>query len=82
MCYRSIFNASIMPINTPYNVLYDLMNNCNHRYNIYLSVPIGYYPFTNYNESKPMTNNKSTFYFVTIICEKKYVMSSFKILYT
>ncbi len=52
-----------MPINTPYNVLYDLMNNCNHRYNIYLSVPIGYYPFTNYNESKPMTNNKSTFYF-------------------
>ncbi len=37
MCYRSIFNASIMPINTPYNVLYDLMNNCNHRYNTYLS---------------------------------------------
>ncbi len=30
MYYKSSFNALIMTFNTPYNALYNLMNNCNH----------------------------------------------------
>lgn len=33
MDYQSIFHALIMPGNTPYNVLYDLIINYNHSYN-------------------------------------------------
>ncbi len=35
---KSIFNALIMLCNVPCNVSYDLMNNCNHLYNIIYSV--------------------------------------------